>query len=217
LRHKLQIFGHRGSVASHTENTIAGFLHAMECGADGVELDVAVTLDDRLAVTHDLVLGDGRVVREHRADELALPTLDEVLALRTREDFWWDVEAKSEPGSPPAPREFAGLLSEAIRGAPRVVVRSFDHEILRELHDLEPLLPLACLIEYDSDDWVGIVRGVGASIISPHFSTVTAERVLRAHEGGIQVSVWTVNDPGDLARMAEMGVDTVITDRPCQD
>jgi len=185
----------------------------MECGADGVELDVAVTLDDRLAVTHDLVLGDGRVVRAQLASDLPLPTLDEVLALPTREAFWWDIEAKSEPDLSPAPGVYAGLLSAAIR-RDRVVVRSFDHEILRALHDLEPSIPLACLVDYESDDWLGIVRAVGASIISPHFSTVTAERVSRAHDAGIQVSVWTVNDPGDWARMGEMGVDTVISDDP---
>lgn len=183
-------------MATHPENSIAGFLHAMSCGADGVELDV-FALDDVLLVTHDPVL---------RRD--GLPTLDEVLALDAPEGFWFDIEAKSAP---------ARLVSEAIRRASaqhRVLVRSFDHSILRAFHALEPDVPMAALIEYASDDWAGIARAASASIISPHVSSVTGARVTAAHEAGIAVSAWTVNRPADWDRMAGLGVDAIITDDP---
>jgi glycerophosphoryl diester phosphodiesterase len=214
----VQIFGHRGSRATHAENTIGAFKHALDNGADGVELDVAAALDNVLVVTHDLVLKDGRVVREHRGAHLGLPTLEDVLAMEPREGFWFDIEAKTEPASAPDPREYAGLLQAAIRRSParNVIVRSFDHQILRAFHEVEPEIPLAALIEssWGSEDWVKIARDAGAVFISPHFSTVTPERVSRAHAAGIGVSTWTVNQPADWARMAEMAVDTIITDDP---
>lgn len=222
----MQIFGHRGSRATHAENTIPGFLHAMACGADGVELDVAVSLDDALVVTHDLVLpGDGRIVREHRAADLPLPILEELLRLASPENFWFDIEAKSAAGLTPDPRRYAQLLSQAIRrsaaqdsiaatGRANRILRSFDHEILRAFHEVGPEIPLAALIDYASDDWVTIARRASASIISPRYSTVTAERVLEAHEAGIRVGAWTVNDPADWVRLTAMGVDTIITDDP---
>jgi glycerophosphoryl diester phosphodiesterase len=213
LRQGVQIIGHRGSMATHPENTVPGFRHAMTCGADGVELDVAVTLDEQLVVTHDLILKpDGREVRGFRAADLPLPTLDEVLELAAPENFWFDIEAKT-----PGPPRYAQLLSEAIRRSPRadrVLVRSFDHDLLRAFHALALEIPLAALIAYGSDEWVTIARSAGASIISPHVSTVNEERVARAHDGGIGVSVWTVNDPREWERLATMGVDAIITDDP---
>jgi glycerophosphoryl diester phosphodiesterase len=214
----VQIFGHRGSRATHPENTVEAFRHAMDCGADGVELDVAVTLDDVLVVTHDLVLKDGRVVREHRAAQLSLPRLEEVLAMAAPPGFCFDIEAKTEAGLTPDPMPYAGLLLGALRGSPagKLIVRSFDHDILRAFHEVAPEIPLAALITSDPrfNDWVSVARAAHAAILSPHYSTVTAERVARAHKAGILVSTWTVNESSDWGRLADIGVDTIITDDP---
>ena len=179
----------------------------MACGADGVELDVGVTPDGRLLVTHDL---------PPRSD-VPLPTLDQVLALTAPGNFWFDIEAKSAPHLAPDPPRYAQLLSDALRRSPhghRLIVRSFEHDILRAFHAIEPEIPLAALIAFPTGDWVKIARAASASIISPRYATVTRNRVSRAHDAGICVSVWTVNQPKDWDRQVEMGVDTIITDDP---
>jgi glycerophosphoryl diester phosphodiesterase len=196
-------------MATHPENTIPGFLHAMGCGADGVELDVWVTPDDRLVVTHDPL---------PNPPDPAQPMLDDVLALPSPDAFWFDIEAKAAQDHAPDPPRYAQLVSKAIRRSSvhhRVIVRSFDHEILRAFHAIEPDIPLAALIDYASDDWIVIAHAADASTISPRHSTATAERVARAHDAGIRVSVWTVNHREDWHRLAGIGVDTIITNDPC--
>jgi len=205
-------------MATHPENTIAAFRHAISCGSDGVELDVTVTLDDRLVVTHDMVLAGGRIVRNLRAADLPLPTLDEVLALAAH-NFCFDVEAKTALDLAPHAADYAMLLHQAIRRSPaldRTIVRSFDHSILRAFHELDADRPLAALIDFDTGEWVSTARAAAASIISPRYSTITAERVTRAHEAGLEVSAWTVNYETDWDRMSDLGVDTIITDDPAR-
>jgi glycerophosphoryl diester phosphodiesterase len=193
-----KIFGHRGSMATHPENTLPGFLYAIEAGADGVELDIAVGPGESLLVTHDPPV-TGR----------DYPSLDDVLALDAPQGFVFDIEAKGIVS--------ANLLLDVIRRSPqhRLIVRSFLHDNLRALHAIAPEITLAALIESrNARDWTEIANAAGASIISPHYSVATREKVARAHAAGIGVSVWTVNEPADWRRMADMGVDFIITNDP---
>jgi glycerophosphoryl diester phosphodiesterase len=54
----------------------------------------------------------------------------------------------------------------------------------------------------------------GFNGVNPHYSTVTAEVVERAHELALDVNVWTVNAEADLVRMTALDVSCVITDNP---
>jgi glycerophosphoryl diester phosphodiesterase len=169
-----------------------------------LELDVW-PYDGKLVVTHD------------PSFSAPLPTLGVVLRLLAPEDFWFDVEAKAEAGITPDAGTYARLLSEVIRRSPvreRVMVRSFDHEILRAFAGIEPEIPLSALIEGETDEWVAIARSARACAISPNYASVKGDRVSQAHAAGIRVSVWTVNDPVEWDRLAAMGVDAVITDDP---
>ncbi|MDE3197478.1 MAG: glycerophosphodiester phosphodiesterase, partial [Acidobacteriota bacterium] len=74
-RNRIGVVGHRGSRATHPENTLDAFRHAIRCGADAVELDVVVTTDGALAVTHDPVTCSFAELPS------AVPNLDRVLAL----------------------------------------------------------------------------------------------------------------------------------------
>jgi len=59
-----------------------------------------------------------------------------------------------------------------------------------------------------------MVKAAGGRIWSPYYEDVDAARLAEAHALGIAVVVWTVNDPAQMKRMVEMGVDGLITDRP---
>jgi glycerophosphoryl diester phosphodiesterase len=59
-----------------------------------------------------------------------------------------------------------------------------------------------------------MVRAAGGSIWSPQFRDVDADKIKEAHALGLRVVVWTVNDPAQIAKMVELGVDGIISDRP---
>lgn len=142
---RVLVHGHRGARAVLPENTIPAFLHAIEAGADVLELDLAVTKDNVLVASHDPQLrckgaSEGRPIREltlaqvkeHDCGAVAnpaypkqkavpgtkMPALDEVFALASRGAFEFNVETKifrSHPQLTPAPEEFARLVLDAIR------------------------------------------------------------------------------------------------------
>lgn len=124
------VHGHRGARAVLPENTLPAFQHAIEAGADVLELDLAVTRDNVLVVSHDPVLpetvcrgGEGaRIIRRMSLEELQrwdcgswpnpafpkqqpvpgarVPALDEVLALASRGRFLFNIETKIFAGRP---------------------------------------------------------------------------------------------------------------------
>jgi len=124
------VFGHRGARARRPENTLPGFEYAIAAGADALELDVAVTRDNVVVVSHDPVLnrsicqspGGSRIIRELTYAELGrwdcgtlrnrrfpnqllapgarIPRLDEVLALAERGGFLFNIEVKCFPDKP---------------------------------------------------------------------------------------------------------------------
>src|ERR1700694_5632211 len=99
-RRRVWVVGHRGAMGHRPENTIASFEHALDLGAEWIELDVHLTRDGALAVIHDEAVDrttDGHgLVRDHTLAELKqldagawfdpayagqrIPTLDEILA-----------------------------------------------------------------------------------------------------------------------------------------
>jgi glycerophosphoryl diester phosphodiesterase len=183
----------------------------VECGADAVELDIVVTSDGELAVTHDPVYGAFADL------DPGIPRLEDVLALAAGNDLVFDIEMKECGVLTPEPTRYAEMLLERL-DAPaikdRVMVRSFEHRFLRALDALRAEIPLVALLEQDEPDWPGVCRLANAECISPRYQHVTAEAVQRAHAAGLAVIPWTANDAGEWSRLIAAGVDAIVTDDP---
>ena len=223
-----------------------GFRYAIEQGVDAIELDVVVTKDDVIVVSHDARMNrkfcrgpaGRRVIRELTFDELRewdcgavanrdfpkqralpgtrVPALSEVLALAPSGRFEFHIEAKQSAGTP-APAAFAHLVLEQIRKyavASRTVLLSFDYRILHAMKRLEPSIRLCALSEEGGLDYVSIAKEAGASIVSPHYKTVTQRKVGGAHAAGLQVVAWTANTVEEWGRLIEADVDAIVTDDP---
>ena len=95
----------------------------------------------------------------------------------------------------------------------RVTVQSFDPRSLRAVHAIDPNIRLASLTSNTSTELDDLVAG-GATVWSPRASTLTAQRIADAHDIGLEVIPWTVNDPDEMKELISWGVDGIITDRP---
>ncbi|MEZ5402780.1 MAG: glycerophosphodiester phosphodiesterase family protein [Bryobacteraceae bacterium] len=240
---RILIHGHRGARAVMPENTIPAFEYAIREGVDVLELDLAVTRDDVLVVSHDPILsekncsgGPGtRVIREMTLAELRqwdcgrgqipgtrVPTLDEVLALAPRGKFEFNIETKifrDRPQLTPGPEKFASLLVDAVRSRAlggRVIIQSFDFRTLHAARAMAPEIRRSALYSGPPRDLVAMTEEAGATILSPEHSLVTPEVVRAAHGKSFQVVPWTANDEADWARLAAAGVDAIITDDPAR-
>ncbi|HUQ40684.1 MAG TPA: glycerophosphodiester phosphodiesterase [Acidimicrobiales bacterium] len=215
------MLGHRGDRAHHPDNSAAAFTAALEAGADGVELDVRATADGRLAVHHDAAIEGLGVIAELSREALPPGILDLVAALDTCAGMGVNIEIKANPTEPDAAT--APWLAEQVvelvttRGLEAwVVVSSFSLATIDRVHELAPAIPTGWLTAhgYDHTKAVGTAADRGHVALHPYFTGVTEELVAAAHEAGLALATWTVDDPDTLRRFAAWGVDAVICDDP---
>jgi glycerophosphoryl diester phosphodiesterase len=212
------VIAHRGVAVSDRENTVGAFLAAVQAGADGVELDVRATADGALVVHHDAVLPSGLQISNLPAAGLPdhLPTLD--AALDACAGLTVNVEVKSAPNevdwdpSEATAAAVARLIGR--RGAQaRTIVSSFGLAAIDQVRAVDPTIPTGWLTlpGYDQHAALETVAERGHVALHPHHSAVSAELVAAAHERGLAVNTWTVDDPARMQVLAAWGVDAIIT------
>ncbi len=216
------ILAHRGASDARLENTLPAFIHAIERGADGVELDVQLSRDGEVIVFHDedLLRLAGR--RERVADlgweslsQVALqrgaklPRLADLLAVWPT-DRWLNVELKA--GGAAVGREAVRVLA----GRPKVILSSFDPRMLLAARAAGSAYEHALLLAAESPPFLhaGGAQAFGCAAVHIDHRLCTAATVRRYHEQGLQVGVWTVNSLLRKQEVASWGVDRIITDSP---
>ena len=220
------VLAHRGANRSAPENTLAAFARAVELGADGVELDIHRTSDGALVVRHDADTPAGLLPElsfaEIRAGLPEVPSLGDTLDVCA--GVLVNVEIKNSPRDAdwdPSDRA-AELLVELLaarEGRDRVLVSSFNLASVDRVRSLAPDVPTA-LLTWGKDPLEGLLlaEAHGHGALHPDLLSVAgagaAAAATRAHERGLEVNVWTVNDPAELARLAAAGIDGLITDVP---
>lgn len=225
------------------ENSISSFREAMAQGADGVELDVELTADGELVVMHDdtldrtttctgcvsaktlaeirqcrLLDGDGNVLDE------APPTLEESFAALPP-DAIVNVELKvfgsdclTETTGPEQLAQTAVRQVRDLGAGDRTIFSSFDPEAaaaVRNVSDLYSALLLGFTASAEGSWPLGIARAKDLHLDAIHPAFVMPrEGIETARERGLQVNVWTVNEPEHMQRALDAGVTAIITDRP---
>jgi glycerophosphoryl diester phosphodiesterase len=220
------VYAHRGGAALRPENSIEAFDHGVSVGADGLEFDVHLSSDGVVVVHHDETLerttrGKGRVADHNSAQlsALGVPLFTDVLDRYRALSLI--VELKVD--NPRLVRQVVYDL-RAAGAIERASLGSFHSNVLHAARKLEPALATGSSKQetrwalYRS--WMGLRPGrVGYREFQvPERSgatrIVTRRFISRAHQAGLAVKVWTVNDPADMRRLVEWGVDGLITDRP---
>jgi glycerophosphoryl diester phosphodiesterase len=186
--------------------------------ADGVELDVHATRDGAIVVHHDaeipgfgpislLSRDEARQVRIRNGEPL--PLLSEVLDLVGDREVYVEVKSLPEVHD----EAFLAVLDHGPVPA-RYSIHSFDHRIVRRLGTGRPALRRGILLSAYLDDPVAAMRGVGATTLWQEWQQVDQELVNRVHDAGCSIIAWTVNEIGDLERMARLGVDGLCGNYP---
>ena len=261
------IQGHRGARGIFPENSIPGFLHAVEAGVTTLELDVVISKDRKVVVSHEPWMSShicshpaGRPVKESEEKTLNLyqmdyheiagfdcgirgnerfpeqkkmsttkPLLSEVIhavekfiKAGSHEKVLYNIEIKSTPEGDeqyhPDPREFARLVYEEIvkwQIPERTVIQSFDYRPLQAMRQLDKMVNLSLLVENEKDLPTKLAKlGFTPDIYSPYYKLVDQGLVELAHENKMKIIPWTVNEPKEMERLIELGVDGIITDYP---
>ena len=226
------VFGHRGARHAAPENTLAAFELALEEGADGIELDVRLDGDRSVVVLHDADLTrvtqgrDRRSVEAMTSAEVAevdvgngqrIPRLAEVLEWAERRGTRINVEIKSDVEHPAVLVSRVTRMLAARADSPRRILLSSFHPLIvavcaRRLPDVAVawLVHDGQRILRTAPGW----RWLGAAAIHPE-AKLLDPRLLRSwRSDDVAINTWTVNDPSEAVRLAQLGVDTLISDNP---
>lgn len=209
------VIGHRGARSLAPENTLEGIRVAARCGADLVEVDVRLSKDGALVLMHDETVdrttgGKGLVedldLAELKALDLngqKIPTLQEALAATKELGLGLVVEMKEEG--------LEELVVEALKGS-EALVTSFYHSSLREIKELSDL-KTGIIISSLPVKPVELALWAGADAIFP--KRVNPRLFKEAHQRGLTVFPWTINDKEEAAWLLRLGADGLVTDDPC--
>ena len=230
-------FAHRGGALEAPENTWKSFRHAHDLGYRYMETDVHATRDGVVVTIHDpdlkRVSEQNGVIREMSWKHLAavrlgsgeaVPRLDDLLAAWP--DVRWNIDAKHD--------SVVGPLLETIHrtGAlDRVCITSFNDRRLARLR--RALGPSACMTMGPAtttmlrlSSWLperfrwrlsGRLAGFAAAQVPLYqwrLPVVDRNFVESAHQAGLVVHVWTIDDEATMSRLFDLGVDGLMTDRP---
>jgi len=228
--------GHKGADALVPGNTVASFRRAVEIGVDLIEFDVLWLPDGRpempAAERSPLV-----VAHDWEAARSPVPTLDEVLAAFT-EGPLDRVRLNIDLKLPGREDEVVEALERHGLG-PRASVSTMELSSLRAFRDLLPELPRGWTVPRVTRDWTAIpllkpvlAAGVVAlrrrmpEMVRRGLPDLAVESVWAFHgvtspallavtrSAGVELNVWTVDDPGQIAKLEAMGVDGICSNDP---
>jgi glycerophosphoryl diester phosphodiesterase len=233
---------HRGFSLAGLENSLAAFRAAVDLGFSHLETDVHTTSDGELLLFHDRTLdritdGHGRI-HDLTADEVRrvgirgtepVPTFDELVTAFPAARFNLDVKDwRSVPSVVAAIERHQVhdrvLIASFSDGRRRAVLKQLSRRTASSAGTLCNALflvlgPLLCVRGLESPVRAVLqraLRDVDALQVPVRYRAipvVTPAFVRRAHSLGLYVHVWTINDPAEMHRLLDLGVDGIVSDR----
>ncbi|WP_347753652.1 glycerophosphodiester phosphodiesterase family protein [Agrococcus sp. ProA11] len=228
-----RVLAHRGLAVEAPENTMMAFIAAVDAGATFLETDTHATADGVAVLAHDPALdrvaGRDVVIEQTLWKDLAaidlgqgehVPGLRE--ALLALPDARWNIDLKSDAAVVPAVR----AIVEA-KAVDRVLLTSFSERRRRQAQRLLPQVATSAsqriVMQALAAQRLGL-RGRLAKALesvvalqvprrSKGVEIVTERSVAAFQRAGVEVHVWTVNDPAEMRELLGLGVDGIVTDR----
>lgn len=228
-----RVLAHRGLALDAPENTMMAFIAAVDAGATFLETDVHATADGVAVLAHDpgldRVAGRDVVIErtlwhDLRAIDLGqgelMPGLRE--ALLALPDAKWNIDLKSDAAVVPAVR----AVVEA-KATDRVLLTSFSERRRKQAQRLLPEVATSAsqsvALQALTAQRLGlgwqlgrILRPVVALQVPRRYKgleIITERSVAAFQRAGVEVHVWTINDPVEMQGLLDLGVDGIVTDR----
>ena len=223
-------FAHRGGAGDWPENTMPAFEGAVALGYRYIETDAHVTSDGTIVAFHDdrldRVCDRTGIIADLTWSEVRLARVDGREPIPLLEDLlttWPDLRINIDPKHDAAVEPLAEVIRRC-DAVDRVCIGSFSDERIAAMRDL--LGPRLCtsLGPKDTTRLVAATRrlasgrfeGAAAQVPLKHgrVPIITRQFIRGAHRLGIAVHVWTIDDPTEMERLLDLGVDGIMTDRP---
>jgi len=230
------LFAHRGAPSEHAENTLPAFAAALDQGADVLELDVRMSVDGHVIVSHDgtgqRVYGVPEAISQTNFSTIKRwrckregglhyepATLAEVLEAFPRVPL--NVDVKQE-----LPSMLLSLFDVIMGHAAedRVLLTSFSARTLIMIRRLGYRGPVGMSQRHAAlfvlgPRWLCRYAKRGASRLQlptryAGLDLATRLCIEKAHRHGLPVDYWVVNDPGEAERLLDLGADGIVTDEP---
>ena len=230
----LLAFAHRGGAGAWPENTMPAFQGAVDLGYRYIETDVHATRDGVLLAFHDdrldRVTDRSGLICEMDYDEVKLARVAGKEPIPLFADLltaWPDLRINIDPKLDNAVEPLIRVLREQ-DAIERVCVNSFSDRRTAAIREalgpdlctgLGPLGTTRLRLSSWSGPlgflWGGFEAGCGQLPVRTRGIPIV-DRLLveRAHELGLQIHVWTIDDPDEMRRLIDVGVDGLMTDEP---
>ncbi|MCO4207538.1 glycerophosphodiester phosphodiesterase [Aeromonas hydrophila] len=221
----MQIIAHRGASGLAPENTLKAIRLALALGAGAIEIDVQLA-DGELWVFHDRRLerctdGGGVLTAQSHAylaslnagEGEGIPTLWQVMeAIAGQAEL--HIELKGAQTAAEVARLTRRAEAELGFAPTQWVVSSFHHPELARFAALRPDIRLGALTSTIPLTLAKFAAELGAWSLNCDVDFVDQSLVQDAHDRGLKVLVYTVDEPADQAILAAIGVDGIFTNRP---
>ena len=242
--HARRLYAHRGASAERPENTLPAFERAVECGVDALEMDVHLTRDGHLIVSHDpdgrrmaavpvawadLDLAEARRLdvgwgflapdgtRPFAGQGISVPLFEDVL------DAFPQVRINVDLKGPAAVAAMLALIT-ARQASERVTLASFQTatavEVRRKGYTGETALSqyeVMTLLALPALLWRQLPLTGSAAQVPVAQGAIRFDRaafLAKCHSLGLRVDYWVVDDPAEAQRLLDLGADGVMTNDP---
>jgi len=222
---KLISIGHRGAAGHAPENTLLSIEKALSLGVDWIEIDVRA-VNNELIVIHDSTLkrttnGKGSVYKKtipylrslNAGQNQKIPFLGEVFDC---------IDGKAglniELKGPDTVKPLLALIERYIQNNQwsyeNIIISSYDQISLKQVKALKHLIRTGLICKAATQNRISDAENINAYSIHPYHRFLKESFVKQAHYRGFKIFPYTVNQPKEILRMEQLGVNGVFSDYP---
>ena len=223
----MYIFAHRGASGHFPENTLLAIEQALLAKADGIEIDV-FCVEGELVVIHDANVsrttnGKGRLNNFTLAQLQKLdagqgqhiPTLWQVLQLVNNQCLL-NIELKGSDTAAPLLSLLIKAQLELGTDPQLLLISSFNHQLLMQVKQQRPELKLGALTASLPKDYAQFAQDLSAWSVNCDKDFINELMIKDAHQRGLKVLVYTVNDAETTQQLRDLGVDGIFCNFPAE-